>query len=57
MSIETTIDITREEAKRRIIAKLAENISRVELMDDTELEDLLYSLTRDSNRFENYQIR
>jgi hypothetical protein len=56
MSVETTISITREEAKRRIISKLAENISKVEFMDDTELEGLLYSLTRDSNYYENYQI-
>lgn len=56
MSIESTREITREEARAWILRIMAEKMANVNLMDDTELEDLLYSLTRDTNKFDNFII-
>jgi len=56
MSIESTREITRQEAISWIIKILSEGIANVNTMSDSELEDLLYSLTRETNRFDNFTI-
>ena len=57
MSIESTRDLTRQEAITWILRILSENMANVNLMSDTELEGLLYSLTRETNKFDNFMIR
>lgn len=56
MSIETTQYITKEECQRRILNKLTEKMVTIQSMSNTELEDCLYDLTRESNQFDNYII-
>jgi hypothetical protein len=56
MSIETTQEITREEAIRMVMEAFAAKIAALNTMSDSDLEDLLYSLTRDTNYFDNFRI-
>jgi hypothetical protein len=56
MSVESTRYLTRQEAIQMIMERLAAKIAALNTMPNTEIEDLLYALTRDTNYFENFMI-
>lgn len=57
MSIESTKFISRNEALQMAIAAMTDKMTKLHSMTDTELEDFLYSITRDIDYYSNYSIR
>lgn len=56
MSIESTQDISREKAIEMLGGILLTTIGKLHSMTDEELEEMLYSLTRETHKFDNWQI-
>lgn len=56
MSIESTVNISRARAEKWAVKMLTSQIVRVATLSDDDLEKLIYNMSRETNRFDNFNI-